>query len=237
MHQGLKRRLLHRLTSSTAPAAFPVLYSMWSIFSFIIPARADFPPFLELLLYYSPLKMAYYAEEDEFFQQEAEDPYDNQMEEKLVQALGHHVQDSVNQALNKALKPFTHPLVCYGQRELMGRPSLARMSDTVIPDTSQTQKAPGGPRSLVEILSHVDSSVLRDHECEQDLSEIPRELSSQGMLCPEDSQSSASHSSDLERTREEPKMMGKRKRKSRHASDEATVQRNLFFDLESIIHP
>ncbi|KAJ1218975.1 hypothetical protein NDU88_006546 [Pleurodeles waltl] len=41
-------------------------------------------------------EMAYYAEEDKFYQQEAEEPYDNQMEESLVQALGHYVQESVN---------------------------------------------------------------------------------------------------------------------------------------------
>ncbi|KAJ1154909.1 hypothetical protein NDU88_007652 [Pleurodeles waltl] len=180
--------------------------------------------------------MAYYAEEDEFFQQEAEEPYDNQMEERLVQALGHHVQDSVNQALFEALKPFTQHLVCYGQRELMGRPSHARMPDTLIPDMSRTQKGPGGTKSSVDILSQMASLVLGDHEYEQDLTEIPKELSSQGMLCLEESQSSASYSSDSEKTRDEPKVLDKRKCKFHHSTDDIIVQKNLFFNPESIIH-
>ncbi|KAJ1197357.1 hypothetical protein NDU88_001217 [Pleurodeles waltl] len=81
------------------------------------------------------------------------------------------------------------------------------------------------------------SSVLRDHEYEHDLTETPRELSSQGMLRPEESQSSASHSSDSEKTRDEPKVSGKRKRKSHHSTDKTMVRMNLFFDPESIIHP
>ncbi|KAJ1213850.1 hypothetical protein NDU88_001480 [Pleurodeles waltl] len=158
-----------------------------------------------------PLQViAYYAEEHELFQQEAEELYDSQMEERLVQALGHHMQDFVNQALVKALKPFTQPLVRYGQRELMGRPSQTRMSKSENPDASRTQKVPGGTRSSADILSQMASSVLRAHEYEQDLSEIPGELSSHSMLCPEDSQSSASNSCDSEKTQGEPKMSGKK---------------------------
>ncbi|KAJ1145122.1 hypothetical protein NDU88_011414 [Pleurodeles waltl] len=152
--------------------------------------------------------MALYVEEDEFFQEEAEEPYENQMEERLVQALGHHVQDSVNQALIKALRPFKQPLVRFGQRELMGRPSDNRVIDNQLPDVSRTQRAYRGPRSSAEILSQMASSVLRDHEYEQDLNELPKELSSQGLSHPEDSQSSASHCSDSEKTQDEPKVSG-----------------------------
>ncbi|KAJ1191495.1 hypothetical protein NDU88_000811 [Pleurodeles waltl] len=150
--------------------------------------------------------MVYYAEKEELYQQEAEELYDNQMEERLVQALDHHVQDSVNQALIKALKPFTQHLVRFGQRELMSGPSHARVPDTMIADMSRTQKGSGGPRSLAEIQSQMASSVLRDHEYEQDISEIPRELHSKGMLGQEDSQASASYTSDSERSRDKPKV-------------------------------
>ncbi|KAJ1096616.1 hypothetical protein NDU88_001751 [Pleurodeles waltl] len=150
--------------------------------------------------------MAHYAEEDDFYQQEAEEPYDNQMEERLVQALGHHVQDSVNQALIKVLKPFTQPLVSFGQRELMSGPSCARVPDTMTGDMSRTQKGSGGPKFSAEILSQMASSVLRDHEYEQDIYEIPSGLHSQDVLGQEDSQSSAAHTPDSERSRDEPKM-------------------------------
>ncbi|KAJ1166475.1 hypothetical protein NDU88_006875 [Pleurodeles waltl] len=46
------------------------------------------------------------------------------MEERLAEALGYHVQDSVNQALINAFKAFAQPLRRFGQRELRGRPLL-----------------------------------------------------------------------------------------------------------------
>ncbi|KAJ1211368.1 hypothetical protein NDU88_006728 [Pleurodeles waltl] len=180
--------------------------------------------------------MAHYAEDD-FYQQEAEEPYDNQMKERLVQALGHHVQESVNQALIEALKPFTQPLVHFGQRELMSGPSDARVPDTAIAGMNRTQRGSGGPKSSAAILSQMASSVLRDHEYEQDMFEIPSGLHSQNILSQEDSQSSAAHTSDSERSCDESKKSGKRKRKSHHAADETLVHENLFFDPESIIHP
>ncbi|KAJ1137305.1 hypothetical protein NDU88_003717 [Pleurodeles waltl] len=65
--------------------------------------------------------MAYYAEEDEYVQDLPEIAEEQHMEERLVEALDYHVQDSVNQALIKALKPFTKSLTRFGQRELQGR--------------------------------------------------------------------------------------------------------------------
>ncbi|KAJ1169291.1 hypothetical protein NDU88_001184 [Pleurodeles waltl] len=59
----------------------------------------------------------YLAEKDDYFQEEEEVPFEHHMEERLVQALGHHVQDSVNQALIKALKAFTQPLVLKRKRD------------------------------------------------------------------------------------------------------------------------
>ncbi|KAJ1084770.1 hypothetical protein NDU88_004916 [Pleurodeles waltl] len=67
--------------------------------------------------------MAYYAGEDDYYQEQSDNMNDH-MEERLVEALGYHVQDSVNQALINALKPFAQPLKRFGQRELRGRPSL-----------------------------------------------------------------------------------------------------------------
>ncbi|KAJ1156210.1 hypothetical protein NDU88_008934 [Pleurodeles waltl] len=146
--------------------------------------------------------MAYYAEEDKFFQVEAEEPYENQMDERLVLALDHHLQDSVNQALIEALKPFTQPLVRFGQRELMGRTSDDRVTDN--PDVNRSKSVPRAPRSSMEMLSQVASSVLRDHEYEQDITDTPGVGSSQGLMRPEDSESYPSHSSDSEKTFDEP---------------------------------
>ncbi|KAJ1162303.1 hypothetical protein NDU88_002771 [Pleurodeles waltl] len=60
--------------------------------------------------------IAYYAEEDEYYQELPVVPYEYQMEEILVEALGDNVQDSINQALIKALKPFTQPLMRFRQQ-------------------------------------------------------------------------------------------------------------------------
>ncbi|KAJ1207107.1 hypothetical protein NDU88_002499 [Pleurodeles waltl] len=67
--------------------------------------------------------MAYYAGEDDYYQEQPDNMNDH-MEERLVEALSYHVQDSVNQALINALKPFAQPLKHFGQQELMGAPYL-----------------------------------------------------------------------------------------------------------------
>ncbi|KAJ1124780.1 hypothetical protein NDU88_003229 [Pleurodeles waltl] len=78
--------------------------------------------------------MAYYAGEDDFYQDQP-DFADEHMEERLVEALGYHVQDSVNQALINALTPFAQALRRFGQRELRGRPLLeAGSQPDQIPD-------------------------------------------------------------------------------------------------------
>ncbi|KAJ1102430.1 hypothetical protein NDU88_007480 [Pleurodeles waltl] len=109
--------------------------------------------------------MAYYVDEEEYFQGEAEVPYDYQMEERLVQALGHLVQDSVNQALIKALKPFAQHLKSFGRRELMGQPhseTLARQSQ--ISDVGLAPRDSVGTLSSADICSQMASSVLKDYE-------------------------------------------------------------------------
>ncbi|KAJ1211575.1 hypothetical protein NDU88_006933 [Pleurodeles waltl] len=67
--------------------------------------------------------MAYYADEEEQYQELQEVAVEHQMEERLVEALGHHVLDSVNWALIQALKPFTQPLANFGRREFLGEGS------------------------------------------------------------------------------------------------------------------
>ncbi|KAJ1083469.1 hypothetical protein NDU88_003628 [Pleurodeles waltl] len=67
--------------------------------------------------------MAYYVDEEEQCQELQEVPVEHQMEERLVEALGHHVHDSMNWALIWALKPFTQPLTNFGRREFLGEVS------------------------------------------------------------------------------------------------------------------
>ncbi|KAJ1156717.1 hypothetical protein NDU88_009435 [Pleurodeles waltl] len=100
--------------------------------------------------------MAYFAGEEEYYLEEVEAPVPEQMEERLVQALGHHVQDSVNQALIKALKPFTVPLVRYGQRELMGpRPTGSGTREPSPRETGLSTKGSFNPLSSAEILAQM----------------------------------------------------------------------------------
>ncbi|KAJ1201991.1 hypothetical protein NDU88_005795 [Pleurodeles waltl] len=107
--------------------------------------------------------MAYYAEEDEFYQ-EHPDNINDHMEERLVEALGYHVQDSVNQALINALKPFAQPLRRFGQRELRDRPSLdAGSQPDQLPDLGISQRALKRPLSSADVLANMAASVMQDH--------------------------------------------------------------------------
>ncbi|KAJ1196676.1 hypothetical protein NDU88_000542 [Pleurodeles waltl] len=107
--------------------------------------------------------MAYYAGEDDFYQDQP-DFTDEHMEERLVEALGYHVQDSVNQALINALKPFAQPLRRFGQRELRGRPLLeAGSQPDQLPDLALSQGALKRPLSSADILANMAASVMQDH--------------------------------------------------------------------------
>ncbi|KAJ1108596.1 hypothetical protein NDU88_005972 [Pleurodeles waltl] len=109
--------------------------------------------------------MVYYAEEDEAYQEISEVPYENQMEERLVKALGNHMQDSINRMLLKALRPFIQPLVQYRQHKLIGGPSGDTLSrDFTANDLVFTQTACLGGSSLAEVLAHMAALVLRGHE-------------------------------------------------------------------------
>ncbi|KAJ1205415.1 hypothetical protein NDU88_000850 [Pleurodeles waltl] len=160
------------------------------------------------------------------------------MEERLVEALGTHVPDSVNQALIKALRPFTHPLMRYGHREFRGRFPIANMSrDDLTSDAGFAQRASVGPTSLAEIFAQMAVSVLKDHEYDSFTSveasgSIPR-FSPDTLYA---SQSASSHSSDSDQA-DHPKPSGKCKRKSRIFEKDNKTQRTLSFDPEAIIHP
>ncbi|KAJ1106396.1 hypothetical protein NDU88_003797 [Pleurodeles waltl] len=104
--------------------------------------------------------MAYYAGEDDFYQDHP-DTMDDLMEERLVEALGYHVQDSVNQALINALKPFAQPLRRFGQCELRGRPLLdAGSHPDQLSDLGMAQGALKRPLSSADVLPNMAASVM-----------------------------------------------------------------------------
>ncbi|KAJ1184283.1 hypothetical protein NDU88_001091 [Pleurodeles waltl] len=133
------------------------------------------------------------------------------MEERLAEALGSHVQESVNQALIKALKPFTRPLFIYGQRELGGGLPMVNMSsDDLAPDVGFAQRASVGPSLSADILVQMAASVIKDHEYDlfpslEATGSLPR-MSSNTL---DAAKSDSSHSSKSERT-DDPKPTGKR---------------------------
>ncbi|KAJ1130303.1 hypothetical protein NDU88_008656 [Pleurodeles waltl] len=157
--------------------------------------------------------MAHYAGEDDFYQDQP-DSIDDHMEERLVEALGYHVQDSVNQALINALKPFAQPLRRFGQRELRGRLLMdAGSQPDHLPDLVMSQGALKRPLSSADILANMAASGIPD-----------------GL-------SSSAQSSGSDQDQEDPKPVGKRKRKCHNTQERGSSYRNLSFDPESIIHP
>ncbi|KAJ1204126.1 hypothetical protein NDU88_007907 [Pleurodeles waltl] len=89
---------------------------------------------------------------------------DDHMEERLVEALGYHVQDSVNQALINALKPFAQPLRRFKQRELRSRPLLdAGSQPDQLSDLGSSQETLKRPLSSADILANMAASVMQDH--------------------------------------------------------------------------
>ncbi|KAJ1117434.1 hypothetical protein NDU88_005634 [Pleurodeles waltl] len=109
--------------------------------------------------------MVCYADEEEYYQENPDRHEEYGMEQRPLEALGTHVQDSVNQALIKTLKPFTRPLVQYGQCELRGkRPMVNMPRDDLAPNVGLAQTASVGPSSSAEILVQMAASVLKDYE-------------------------------------------------------------------------
>ncbi|KAJ1173157.1 hypothetical protein NDU88_004998 [Pleurodeles waltl] len=84
--------------------------------------------------------------------------YDLHMEERLVEALDFHVQDSVNKALVNALRPFAQPIFNFGVRCFgagSGNPTLAEVN---INEPGQS--------SSYDPLEQSINAILNDHEYE-----------------------------------------------------------------------
>ncbi|KAJ1103730.1 hypothetical protein NDU88_001151 [Pleurodeles waltl] len=155
--------------------------------------------------------MACYAGEDDYYQEQSDNMNDH-MEERLVEALGYHVQDSVNQALINALKPFAQPLKRFGQQELRGLPSLdAGSQPDQLSDLGPSQGALKRPLSSADILANMAASVMQDHgydvysswdNCDSGREAYPKP---EGL-------SSPSPSSGSDQEHDDPKPSGKRKR-------------------------
>ncbi|KAJ1138284.1 hypothetical protein NDU88_004675 [Pleurodeles waltl] len=179
--------------------------------------------------------MVYYTTEDEYYQDQPEANDERQMEDRLVEAQGYHVQDSVNEALIIALKPFAQPLMCFGQHELRGRSLSDSGSQQDQPsEVGFTRGASRRPTSSADILAHMAASVMQDlgyGSCSN--LEIPETSSTLTEGLP----SSASQSSDSDIDQEEPKPTGKHKHKSHYSQEYSSSFLTLSFDPENIIHP
>ncbi|KAJ1084011.1 hypothetical protein NDU88_004166 [Pleurodeles waltl] len=181
--------------------------------------------------------MTYYTDKEDFYQENPEVNEEYGMEERVVEALGTHVQDSVNQAPMKALKHFTHPLFRYGHRELRRRLLMVNMPRyDLAPDVGFAERASVGPTSLAETLAQMAASVIKNHKYDplpslEAAGSLPR-LSTNTLDAVE---SGSSHSSESEHT-DELKPSGKRKRKSGNIEEVNQTQRTLPFDLEAIIY-
>ncbi|KAJ1087978.1 hypothetical protein NDU88_001137 [Pleurodeles waltl] len=184
--------------------------------------------------------MTYYANKDEQSQELHEMLLEHQMEERLMEALGHHVQDSVNWALIQALKPFTQPLTNFAKREFLGENSQQSCLQSGDPKESlglPLQRSGGS--SSAEILAHMASSVLRDHAYGG--SSHPQDASSnfqQSSFSQPSYQDPFSSKSDSDESQSDS-LPRKKNRKSRHSMSEATppAGKNLLFTPEDIIHP
>ncbi|KAJ1162734.1 hypothetical protein NDU88_003200 [Pleurodeles waltl] len=184
--------------------------------------------------------MAYNANEDEQYQELQEMPLEHQMEERLVEALGHHVQDSVNWALIQALKPFTQPLTNFAKREFLGESSQQHRLQTGEPkEASGLSLQRSGGSSSADILPQMAASVLRDHAYggfthPHDASSSFQQTSF-SQPSSQDPSSSKSESDDSQ-TDSLPR---KKQRKSRHSMSEVNspAGKNLLFSPEDIIHP
>ncbi|KAJ1127789.1 hypothetical protein NDU88_006182 [Pleurodeles waltl] len=178
--------------------------------------------------------MAYDTEADEYYQGFPEGTEGQHMEERLVESLSFHVQDSVNQALIKALKPFTAPMRRYGQGELRGRtPNLNVSGKELTPDLGLAQRASVVPSSS-EILAQMAASVLKDNEYEPfSLLGPSGPTSGPSLIALDASKSTSSHSSDSDQALDDPKPAGQSKQKSKILKKTL----NLSFDPQVIILP
>ncbi|KAJ1108258.1 hypothetical protein NDU88_005638 [Pleurodeles waltl] len=183
--------------------------------------------------------MAYYANEEEQYGELQEETSEHLLEERLVEALGYHVQDSVNWALIQALKPFTQPLSNFARREFLGESSQQpRLQTGDSGDVLGLRLQRSGGTSSAEILSQMATSVLRDHAYggsppPQISPSIPVQTSSQSSY---HDPSSSKSDSDESQTDTQPR---KKQRKAKHNTpkDDTPQGKNLLFSPEDIIHP
>ncbi|KAJ1098695.1 hypothetical protein NDU88_003802 [Pleurodeles waltl] len=109
--------------------------------------------------------MAYHTDEEEQFQELQDVPIEHQMEERLVETLGHHVQDSMNWVLIQALKPFTQTLANFGRREFLDEGSQQpRLQAGESREVSGLSLQCSGGSSSAEILAQMAALVLRYYE-------------------------------------------------------------------------
>ncbi|KAJ1206596.1 hypothetical protein NDU88_001999 [Pleurodeles waltl] len=178
--------------------------------------------------------MAYYTDGDEKYQELQEMPVEHQMEKCLVEALGYHVQDSVNWALIQASKPFTKPLTNFVCREFLGEGSQQpRLHSGDSRGASGLSLLRAGGSSSAEILAQMAASVLRDHEYG---GPTPQDASSSSTQAGFHESSSSKSESDDSQAYSLPR---KKLRKTQHSTPDinAPAGKNLLFSPEDIMHP
>ncbi|KAJ1110560.1 hypothetical protein NDU88_007910 [Pleurodeles waltl] len=92
------------------------------------------------------------AHQDDYYGEYTEGKH---MEERLVEALEYHVQDSVNKALVKAMRPFAQPIFNFGRRRFDAGSGNPTPNEVEINE-------PG--RSELDPFERTINSVLNDHE-------------------------------------------------------------------------
>ncbi|KAJ1176781.1 hypothetical protein NDU88_002048 [Pleurodeles waltl] len=144
------------------------------------------------------------------------------MEDRLVEALDFHVQDSVNKALVKALRPFAQPILNFGFR------CFGASSGNPTPVEVNVNEP--GPLSN-DLLDQTVNTVLGDHEYGA--------FKDRSTPSVQTSQHSDSDSSDSDVSPVVDKPQAKRKRKDHHVEDSTMPPpgKNLQFDHDTIVHP
>ncbi|XP_069074978.1 uncharacterized protein [Pleurodeles waltl] len=163
------------------------------------------------------------AQQDDYYGEYTEGHH---VEERLVEALDYHVQDSVNKALVKALRPFAQPIFNFV------RMRFGTGSGNPTPNGVEINE-PG--RSDLYPFEHTINSVSNDHEYGAFFDQ-----GSDPMAQSRRSSSDTSSISDSEDKSSSDKRKGKRKCKKRHYDNSdlsPPPAKYLLFDPDNIIHP
>ncbi|KAJ1162362.1 hypothetical protein NDU88_002830 [Pleurodeles waltl] len=164
-----------------------------------------------------------YPDDDQYGEYDA-GHYDQHMEQRLVEALDFHVQDSVNRALVKALRPFAQPIFNFGVRRFgAGLGNLTPVEVNI--------NEPG--QSSYDPLDQTFNTVLSDHEYGAFRSHKTSSVQTTQNAMDESS------STDLDVTPTHDKLQGKHKREDDHAEESSIPppSKNLQFDPDAIVHP